>query len=92
MGFPLGKEGEPLMDGEDEEEVVGLDFVADEQTVSFGRCLDAKLTLQDGHISTPTRTVITQISEMGVMYRKVTAFTRDQEKRKGMIEQASLLL
>jgi hypothetical protein len=35
MGFPLGKEGEPITEGEDEEEVVGLDFVADEQTVSF---------------------------------------------------------
>ena len=33
MGFPLGKE-EPIVDGEDEEEVVGLDFMADEQTVS----------------------------------------------------------
>ena len=33
MGFPLGKE-EPVMEGEDEEEVVGLDFMADEQTVS----------------------------------------------------------
>jgi gamma-tubulin complex component 3 len=33
MGFPLGKE-EPVIDGEDEEEVVGLDFMADEQTVS----------------------------------------------------------
>lgn len=42
---------------------------------------------QDGCISTPTRTVITQISEMGVMYRKVTAFTKEQEKRKGMTEQ-----
>jgi gamma-tubulin complex component 3 len=27
---------------------------------------------------------------MGVMYRKVTAFTKDQEKRKGMTEQVSL--
>jgi len=26
---------------------------------------------------------------MGVMYRKVTAFTKDQEKRKGMTEQVS---
>jgi len=37
MGFPLGKD-EPVVDGEDEEEVVvGLDFMADEQTVSLGR-------------------------------------------------------
>ena len=42
MGFPLGKEGEPLMDGEDEEEVVGLDFVADEQTVGFSSYLRAQ--------------------------------------------------
>jgi hypothetical protein len=34
MGFPLGKE-EPLLGEVDEEEVVGLDFMADEQTVSF---------------------------------------------------------
>lgn len=34
MGFPLGKEELPI-DGEDEEEVVGLDFMADEQIVSF---------------------------------------------------------
>jgi len=33
MGFPLGKE-ESVMEGEDEEEVIGLDFMADEQTVS----------------------------------------------------------
>lgn len=44
MGFPLGKEGEPMMDGEDEEEVVGLDFVADEQNVSFMVCWATKLT------------------------------------------------
>ena len=42
---------------------------------------------QDGIISAPTRTVVTQISEMGVMYRKVTAYTKDQEQKKGMIEQ-----
>lgn len=36
MGFPLGKEGETLPTEEDEEEeVVGLDFVADEQVVSL---------------------------------------------------------
>ena len=38
MGFPLGKEGAaelPAHEGEDDE-VVGLDFVADEQTVSKG--------------------------------------------------------
>lgn len=35
MGFPLGKEGEPLpLDQDVEEEIVGLDFVADEQVVS----------------------------------------------------------
>lgn len=34
MGFPLGKEGEvPISDDDAEEEVVGLEFVADEQTV-----------------------------------------------------------
>jgi hypothetical protein len=35
MGFPLGKEGEPIpADGDEVEEVVGLDFLADEQNVS----------------------------------------------------------
>jgi gamma-tubulin complex component 3 len=34
MGFPLGKEA-PIPDEDDEEEVVGLDFMADEQSVSF---------------------------------------------------------
>jgi len=34
MGFPLGKE-EVNVDGEGEEEVVGLDFMADEQTVGL---------------------------------------------------------
>jgi hypothetical protein len=43
MGFPLGKEGEPITEEEDEEEVVGLDFVADEQTVSFLECVKSEL-------------------------------------------------
>lgn len=48
--------------------------------------------MQDGHISTPTRTVVAQISEMGVMYRKVTAYTKDQEQKRGMIEQVRVLV
>ncbi|KAI9632597.1 Spc98 family-domain-containing protein, partial [Dioszegia hungarica] len=45
----------------------------------------------DGYMSAPTRTILVQLSEMGVMYRKVTEFINTRQagtSRGGMTEQS----
>ncbi|TXT12871.1 hypothetical protein VHUM_01272 [Vanrija humicola] len=62
-GFPLGAEGTRVLDAakaEAAQEVVGIDIVADEA--------------KSGCISQPTRSIMAQLSEMGVLYRKITSF------------------
>ncbi|WOO83932.1 Spindle pole body component alp6 [Vanrija pseudolonga] len=61
-GFPLGAEGTRMLDAKAEaaQEVVGIDIVADEA--------------KSGYISQPTRSIMAQLSEMGVLYRKITRF------------------
>lgn len=47
-------------------------------------------TTQDGHISKPTRTLLVQLSEMGMLYRRVTDFTLERQSgtgKGGMTEQ-----
>ncbi|RSH94655.1 Microtubule-nucleating Tub4p (gamma-tubulin) complex component [Saitozyma podzolica] len=63
--------------GEAEEEVVGIEIVADEA--------------KDGYITTPTPTLLVQLSEMGVMYRRVTDFVQSrQSSGKGSMTEQSL--
>ncbi|WVQ79124.1 hypothetical protein IAT38_001219 [Cryptococcus sp. DSM 104549] len=78
-GFPLGKDGgaQPEGDGGEGEEVVGIEIVADEA--------------KDGYISQPTRTLLMQLSEMGMLYRRVTEFINARqaaEGKSGMTEQS----
>ncbi|WVQ74593.1 hypothetical protein IAR50_004194 [Cryptococcus sp. DSM 104548] len=76
-GFPLGRDGAVMESAEEGEEVVGIEIVADE--------------VLDGHISQPTRTLLMQISEMGMIYRRVTGFIESRQSldnRGGMIEQS----
>jgi gamma-tubulin complex component 3 len=52
----------------------------------------ADLGSQDGYISKPTRTLLVQISEMGMLYRQVTTFIDSREagiSKGGMTEQVS---
>ncbi|OXG74279.1 gamma-tubulin complex component 3 [Cryptococcus neoformans Gb118] len=75
-GFPLGKEG-PIIEEEDDDEIVGIEIVADEE--------------KDGVISQPTRTLLMQLSELGMLYRRVTNFINSRQARDskgGMIEQS----
>nr|XP_031862932.1 uncharacterized protein CI109_001407 [Kwoniella shandongensis]KAA5530004.1 hypothetical protein CI109_001407 [Kwoniella shandongensis] len=79
-GFPLGKDGAAAVIAEgtgEEGEVVGIEIVADEA--------------KDGYISQPTRTILMQLSEMGMLYRKITEFINSRqatEGRGGMTEQS----
>ncbi|WVQ93414.1 hypothetical protein IAU59_000485 [Kwoniella sp. CBS 9459] len=79
-GFPLGKEGTPVVASgtDEEEEVVGVEIVADED--------------KDGYISKPTRTLLMQISELGMLYRRVTHFVNNRQaaERKGDMTEQSL--
>ncbi|KIR28062.1 gamma-tubulin complex component 3 [Cryptococcus deuterogattii 99/473] len=64
-GFPLGKEGPIIEEGDDDE--------------------------VDGVISQPTRTLLMQLSEMGMLYRRVTNFINSRQagdSKGGMIEQS----
>lgn len=84
---------QPASDGDAGEEIVGIDIVADETKVGFTSCNLADP--QDGYISMPTRSVIAQISELGVMYRKITAFVQSRPpgvSKGGMTEQVCLRL
>ncbi|KAL7419580.1 Microtubule-nucleating Tub4p (gamma-tubulin) complex component [Cryptotrichosporon argae] len=59
----------------DEDEVVGIDLAIDEA--------------KDGYITEPTKTLLVQISEMGVLYRKVTDFVkRHAASATGMVIQS----
>jgi len=50
--------------------------------------------MQEGYVSQPIRTLLVQISEMGMLYRKVTNFVDGKtagSSRGGMTEQVSPL-
>ena len=72
---------QPASEGDTGEEIVGRLYL----------CTLANP--QDGYISMPTRSVIAQISELGVMYRKITAFVQSRPpgvSKGGMTEQVCL--
>ncbi|KAK8861575.1 hypothetical protein IAR55_002397 [Kwoniella newhampshirensis] len=78
-GFPLGKDGAAtgVESMGDEGDVVGIEIVADEA--------------KDGYISQPTRTILMQLSEMGMLYRRITNFINARqasEGKGGMTEQS----
>ncbi|WRT65700.1 uncharacterized protein IL334_002646 [Kwoniella shivajii] len=77
-GFPLGKDGGvlPKVEG-DEGDIVGIEIVADQE--------------KDGFISKPTQTILMQLSEMGMLYRRVTDFINSRQAgvgKGGMTEQS----
>ncbi|WVR03818.1 hypothetical protein IAU60_000814 [Kwoniella sp. DSM 27419] len=78
VGFPLGRNGGATANDEgDEGDIVGIEIVADEA--------------KHGYISKPTRTVLMQLSEMGMLYKRVTNFidsSQAGEAKRGMIEQS----
>ncbi|ORY24380.1 Spc98 family-domain-containing protein [Naematelia encephala] len=77
IGFGLGRDGAvPAHEGQ-EGDVVGIDIVADEA--------------KDGYIATPTRSVLVQLSEMGMLYKRVTEFVQSGQAgtgKGGMTEQS----
>ncbi|WWC68620.1 uncharacterized protein I206_102550 [Kwoniella pini CBS 10737] len=77
-GFPLGKDGAVGQVDEGEEgDIVGIEIIADQA--------------KDGYISKPTQTILTQLSEMGMLYRQVTDFINSRqagESKGGMTEQS----
>lgn len=79
----------------EEGDVVGIEIVADETRVrtprkKTGRPVKSDEKVQDGFISKPTRTLLVQLSEMGMLYRRVTEFTQERQSgtaKGGMTEQ-----
>lgn len=79
----------------EEGDVVGIEIVADETRVGTprkktGRPVKSDEKVQDGFISKPTRTLLVQLSEMGMLYRRVTEFTQERQSgaaKGGMTEQ-----
>ena len=99
IGFQLGKEGNPEEPEGEQGEVVGINIVADEPKVSHvtGLCCETgSLTLmKDGYISSPTRTLLMQIAEMGMLYRQVTQYLDSKQvgtSKGGRTEQVSSAL
>lgn len=94
-GFPLGAEGTRVLDAakaEAAQEVVGIDIVADEAKVRG--CARVLADIQSGYISQPTRSIMAQLSEMGVLYRKITRFINLHQaagpsSKSGMVIQVS---
>ena len=74
---------------------MGIEITVDETKVGHiplkaaGRCL-----FQDGYVSGPTKTLLMQIAEMGMLYRKVTRFieSRQTEGKGGMTEQVRVFI
>ncbi|WVO13274.1 hypothetical protein L204_100887 [Cryptococcus depauperatus] len=76
-GFPLGKDGTNIESTESEEEIVGIEIVVEEA--------------KDGYVLEPTRTLLMQIAETGMLYRKITSFINArhvEEGKGGLIEQS----
>lgn len=91
VGFPLGANG-VVVSEVTQPEVVGIDIAADEAKVSF--LFRRRVDLKDGFISQPTRSILVQLSELGVLYRQITSFIKEHQaagpsSRSGMVVQVS---
>ncbi|KAK4690096.1 gamma-tubulin complex component 3, partial [Tremellales sp. Uapishka_1] len=79
LGFALGKDSALPSDEGLDGEIVGIEIVAEES--------------KDGYISKPTRTLLVQLSEMGMLYRRVSDFVNSRQSadvggKGGMTEQS----
>ncbi|CAK9781244.1 unnamed protein product [Cutaneotrichosporon oleaginosum] len=77
-GFPLGANGVTIPT-DVEPQVLGIDIVADEA--------------REGYIAKPTRNILVQLSELGVLYRQITSFVQEHQaagpsSRSGMVVQS----
>ncbi|BEJ16140.1 hypothetical protein CspHIS471_0507450 [Cutaneotrichosporon sp. HIS471] len=77
-GFPLGANG-VAVPVDAEPQVVGIDVVADEP--------------REGYIAKPTRNILVQLSELGVLYHRITTFIKEHQaagpsSRSGMVVQS----